>query len=318
MPPLRHLSLALALTLPFPGIALACSSCGCTLNSDWASQGYAVSRGWRFDLRYDYFNQSDLRSGRDSVDVSSFEVPNEEELQRSTINRNVSLGFDYSPSRNWGINMQLPYYDRWHSTLAEDTTELSYSHSRGIGDARIVGRYQGFSPDAGMGILFGVKLPTGASGIKFNAGPEEGERLDAGLQPGTGTTDALLGVYQFGNLSPDWGYFAQAVLQHSLNSHHGFRPGTGLNLNAGVRYNAWKVVSPQLQFNVRSERRESGDNADVENSGATLAYLSPGVNFHFNARWDGYLYTQFPLYQRVNGLQLEPERFYSFGIQYRL
>lgn len=314
----KALLLALAASSIGAGPAWACSSCGCTLNSDWASQGYAVSRGWRFDLRYDYFNQSDLRSGRDSVDVSSFEVPNEEEIQRTTINRNISLGFDYSPSRSWGITVLLPRYDRWHSTLAEDTTELSYSHSRGIGDARIVGRYQGFNPDAGFGVVFGLKLPTGATDIRFNAGPEQGERVDAGLQPGTGTTDALVGLYQFGNLNPEWGYFAQALLQQPLNSHDDFKPGTGINLNAGLRYNGWKVVSPQLQVNLRSERRESGDNADAENSGATLAYLSPGVNFRFNAHWDGYLYTQFPLYQRVNGLQLEPERFYSVGLQYRM
>ncbi len=298
--------------------AMACSSCGCTLNSDWASQGYTVSGGMRFDLRFDYFNQSDLRSGTGSVNPDSFELPNEEEIQRTTINRNTSLGFDYARSRKWGFNVQLPYFDRYHTTIAEDTTALSTSHSRGIGDLRVLGRYQGFNPDAGFGVLFGVKLPTGATDIKFNAGPVGGERVDAGLQPSTGTTDALLGVYKFGNLSPDWGYFTQALLQQPLNSHDDFKPGSGFNLNAGVRYSGWKIFNPQLQINLRSERRESGENADVANSGATLAYFSPGVNIRINAHWDGFLYTQLPIYQRVNGLQLEPDRFYSVGIQYRM
>jgi hypothetical protein len=64
-----------------PLTALACSSCGCTLNADWATQGLAAGKGWRFDLRTDYFNQSDLRSGTDSVDRASIELPSEHEVQ---------------------------------------------------------------------------------------------------------------------------------------------------------------------------------------------------------------------------------------------
>lgn len=82
-----------------PSIASACSSCGCTLNSDWASQGYTVTSGLNIDLRYDYFNQDDLRSGTDSVNRSSLEIPNEREIQNTTVNRNTTLGIDYSGSR---------------------------------------------------------------------------------------------------------------------------------------------------------------------------------------------------------------------------
>ena len=57
---------ALALLL-VPGLAAACSTCGCSLNSDWASQGYAVSSGWHLSLRQDYFNQSRLVSGTDRI-----------------------------------------------------------------------------------------------------------------------------------------------------------------------------------------------------------------------------------------------------------
>ena len=69
------------------------------------------------------------------------------------------------------------------------------------------------------------------------------------------------------------------MLQQPLNSRDGFRPGTGFNVNAGVRYVGLEHVTPSLQVNARIEGRESGANADVDNSGATLVYLSPGVNF---------------------------------------
>lgn len=318
MPATRTTLAVAALALVCSTQVLACSSCGCTLNSDWASQGYAVGSGLRIDARFDYFDQSDLRSGTGSVDRSALELPNEEEIQRGTVNRNTTIGIDYSPSRAWGINVQLPYFDRFHDTFAEGDESLSYSHSHGIGDIRVTGRYQGFSADGSTGVLFGLKLATGATDTNFYAGPQAGERLDAGLQAGTGTTDALIGVYNFGNLASTLGYFAQATLQQPLAAHDAFRPGTGLNLNAGLRYTAWQRVTPQLQFNVRSEKRESGANADIPNSGATLAYLSPGINVRFNRHWDGFAYVQLPVYQRVNGLQLEPDRLYSIGLQYHL
>ena len=47
-------------------------------------------------------------------------------------------------------------------------------------------------------------------------------------------------------------------------------------------------------------------NADVENSGATLVYLSPGVNLQLAPTAHAYQYLQVPVYQRVNGYQLEP------------
>lgn len=315
----RRFALALgAMTLAIPATSSACSSCGCTLNSDWASQGYSVGSGFRVDLRYDYFNQSDLRSGTDSIDRSSLEIPNEDEIQHTTVNRNTTLGIDYAPARTWGVNVQLPYFDRYHNTIAEGDTALSYSKSSGIGDARITGRFQGFSPDLSFGLLFGLKLPTGRTDVNFYAGPQAGQRLDRGLQPGTGTTDALLGIYNFGNWGESLGYFAQATLQQPLNSHDGFKPGSGVNVTAGLRYTAWHMFTPQAQINIRAEKRESGAEADVDNSGATLAYFSPGFSLRFNSHWDGFAFVQFPIYQRVNGLQLEPERLFSVGLQYRM
>src|SRR5438105_5174731 len=68
--------------------AQACSSCGCTLNSDWSSQGYSVSSGMHIDVREDYYEQNQLRSGTDAVNRSGLEIPNDEEIQQDTLNRN--------------------------------------------------------------------------------------------------------------------------------------------------------------------------------------------------------------------------------------
>ena len=99
MPLLRPIVFALAVVSAAGAQrAFACSACGCTLSSDWASQGLAASGGWRADFRFDYFNQDQLRSGTDSVSRSSLPIPNDEEIQQYTINRNYALNLDYSPN----------------------------------------------------------------------------------------------------------------------------------------------------------------------------------------------------------------------------
>jgi hypothetical protein len=296
--------------------ASACSACGCTLNSDWASQGLVSSGGWRFDLRDDFFDQNELRSGTDEVSRSSLEIPNDREVQQYTYNRNITASVDYSPNKDWGFNATLPWFDRSHATIAEGDTDISTSHDTGIGDVRLVARYSGFDAQRSTGVLFGLKLPTGDTSDRFETGPQEGQIVDRGVQLGSGTTDLIVGAYHFGAFSQDWSYFGQILAQHALDSDEGFKPGTGVNVNVGLRYTASSTFVPQLQINTRVERRESGINADVPNSGASLVYLSPGFTWTPARGVSLSAFVQAPLYQRVNGLQLEATEFFSIGLHY--
>jgi hypothetical protein len=297
-----------------PTTALACSSCGCTLNSDWVSQGFKTTSGWTVDLRHDYFNQNDLRTGTKRFDSASVTLPADQEIQQETVNHNTTLTIDYGVSPEWGVTVQMPYIHRYHTTTAEGDTELSSSHSSSIGDMRVLARYQGFSPEHDWGVQFGLKLPTGRTDLNFADGPQAGEALDRGLQPGTGSTDLLLGIFRFGPINQNFDYFAQALLQIPLTSTDDFKPGAGLNVTAGVRYVTGSVVVPQLQINARTERRESGSNADIPNSGATLIYLSPGATVSLTDKVKLYGFFQVPIYQRVTGLQIEPKYSVSIGL----
>lgn len=309
--------LALAsLFLAAPPMLQACGACGCTLNSDWASQGYAATTGFRFDLRYDYFNQDQLRSGTKAVDRGTFALPNDMEIQEKTLNRNLTLTLDYSPTADWGVSVLVPSYNRFHSTFGEGDTDLTKSHGRGLGDVRVLGRYQGFREDRAFGIQFGVKLPTGSIHQVFDEGVQAGAPLDRGLQRGSGTTDLLVGAYGFGQLAPKWGCFGQVLIQKPLREKEGFKPGDGINASAGVRYTGFARFTPQLQLNLRAEGREVGVNADGANSGATLTYLSPGVTFQAFQGVQIYAFYQIPLIQRVTGLQLEPRSSLSLGMHW--
>lgn len=308
----------LALLLATAPAAQACGACGCTLHSDWATQGYVAGPGFRFDLRYDTFNQDQLRSGTKAVDRGSLGIPNEVEIQEKTINRNLTATLDYSPNADWGVSLMAPIFNRYHVTIAEGDTDPTFSKGNGLGDVRVLGRYQGFTGDRTFGIQLGVKLPTGGTKQTFNAGAQAGELVDRGLQLGTGTTDLLFGLYGFGSLTPDWGVFGQVLFQKATGEKDGFKPGDGMNANFGVRYTGFKGVTPHMQINVRAEGSESGVNADVDNSGATLVYLSPGLTFTFSPTLQVYIFGQLPLVQRVTGLQIEPRSSLSVGLHWTL
>ncbi len=163
-----------------------------------------------------------------------------------------------------------------------------------------------------------MKLPTGSFKQRFIDGSEAGELLDRGLQRGTGTTDALLGLYKFGYVSESLGYFGQAMAQVALNARDGFRPGNSLNVNLGLRYLNAGIFTPQIQLNLHGEQRESGAFADVGNSGNTLTYLSPGLGLKLDRRLEAFVFLQVPIHEHVNGVQIEPGRLWPAGLQYRL
>lgn len=322
--PARHaapllFSLGLAALSPLVAAlpAHACSTCGCTLNADWVSQGYDFGSGFNLALRFDYIDQSRLREGTGSVDLGAITFPNEREIQKRTISRAFTFDLGYSPTPDWSVTLSIPAIDRTHATVAEGDTLPSYSRSAGVGDVRVLGRYQGLSRDRSFGVMLGFKLPTGRIGDTFSDGPQAGAPVDRGLQLGTGTTDLLAGAFKFGTVAPDWGYFGQLIVDIPLDSSDGFRPGDSLTASTGVRYTGWGAFVPQAQFDLRAEKPEKGIDADSANSGATLAYFSPGFTLEVRRRLQLFVFLQLPVYQRVTGYQLEPDVLVSVGLHVR-
>ncbi len=308
----------LCLLAAFPTRSPACSACGCSVNSDSAVQGSKAGSGFGLDVRYEYLDQSDLRSGERSMDRTALAIPNDREVQQATLTRNVWLGVSYAAGDAWNFSAQLPVIDRFHATIAAGDTEISTSRTHSVGDLKLLASYHGFSAAHGFGVQFGLKLPTGGFNQNFDTGPQAGGLLDRGLQAGTGTTDMLLGIFKSGSLTPALGYFSQALLDQPLAARDEFRPGTGVNANAGLRYTISRWFEPQLQLDAHWEARESGELADRDNSGATQLSVAPGLTVHMAARVDAYAFVQVPLWQQVNGLQLESRWLLSTGIRWRL
>jgi len=309
--------------------AWACASCGCTLNADFDSQGLETHAGVLLDLRFDYLDQNQLRSGTGTTSPAQV-AANGWENELYTINRYLTLGVDYAVNADWGVGVQLPYIDRKHGTLGVSADGVTpqpdgayVSHTDALGDAKVLGRYQGLLPSGNLGLQFGLKLPTGAhdkNGTFVSDGTQAA--IDPGLQPGTGTTDLILGAFYHDALSRDWDYFAQALGQAALGQRGpdgaSYRPGNSVNLTLGMRYAGWDVIAPQLQLNYRRVNADGGDIADRVSTGGTLLHLTPGVVATVNHRTAVYGFVQVPVHQRLNGAQLAVRYLLSTGVKFSL
>ena len=330
--PLTSLRLAalLAFASCLPSAALACASCGCTLSSDWENLNFASHGGLKLDLRYDDLNQNDLRYGRHRIsaaDASQLTTPDGDpyEIESYTHNHYLTAGIDYSTGGNWGVNVSIPWIKRSHQTLgvgsdgtspADEAYVSDYSQ---LGDVRVIGRYAGFNETHNIGLLFGLKLPTGKTGLTGTsidpAAPGDAALIDPGLQPGSGTTDAIVGAYYAGALAKNWEFYAQGLYQRAFSGHDGYRPGDGYNLNLGVKYVGNSHFVPQVQLNGRYVRHDTGVRADTVATGGTLVYLTPGVVVPVNSQASLYAFVQVPVYQDVRGVQLTPKTTVSAGIR---
>jgi len=187
-------------------------------------------------------------------------------------------------------------------------------------DARVQARYVDsiVSDDAtrmrAWGFTVGAKLPTG----KYDVKNGEGDEAERTLQPGTGTTDALLGGYYGGQFpAKDLAWFVQGLVQVPLNYRDAYRPGSRVSLDAGLRYDVSDPWSLMLQLNTLVRGRDRGAQAEPEDTGGTSVWIGPGASFAASEEVRIYGFLQLPLYQYVNGVQLVARKALVLGISAR-
>jgi len=239
-----------------------------------------------------------------------------------TKNRNWVAAVDWTLAPAWGLSLSIPYVDRDHVHIHNHQGEQLPEtwHFRELGDIRVQARHELFatrddpSRICSGGIIAGVKLPTG----KFDVKNGEGEEAERTLQPGTGTTDLILGAYWYsGNALADTSWFARVQTVLPMNSRAGFKPGKQLAADVGYRRGVGRDVALMLQLNAQVKDRDSGENAEPEDSGQRQLFLSPGISWNAWRNAQVYAFAQLPLYQAVNGVQLTAKWSALAGVSWR-
>lgn len=295
----------------------SCGAAFCAASNDWLSLTQGVSPGWRVWGQVEYLRQDQLRSGTDTLSPTELTSHHEEV---KTLNRNALLGLEYGFAPDWSASLVLPYSNRehlhihhHHGTPIPEAWQIAK-----IGDARLTLRHQGTAHRAGetsWSLQGGLKLPTGSTGVR-NADGDEAERS---VQPGSGTTDLLLGGgLAYAPLSLPGSLFSNLALQVPLNEQDGYQPGWRTSVQAGWLIPVHGKLDLILQGNLLYVAHDSGVNAEPDDSGRMEVALVPGLAYAWSRQLSIYGQLELPVYQNVNGVQLTHDYAVSLGLSLTL
>jgi hypothetical protein len=298
-------ALLLAVVLA-PSAVWACA-CGCGVFDVGTGLQLPEGPGGMVYVDYDYQDQNHNWSGTSSA-------PNANNDDKEIRTHFVTVGLQYMFDRNWGVQVEVPYDDRYFKTAGgasgSDIIGLDWAS---LGDIRVEGIYTGFSPDMSTGINFGFKLPTG----DYTHNDAFGD-IDRDTELGSGSTDILLGGFHRANLPGNDGFtwFAQALLDLPVLTRNDYRPGLEIDAAAGIYYKGWSLgrltITPVAQV-IGSERTSdqganaSGHSNDDPAGGISSGYqrimVSPGIEFDMHPV-SFYADVEVPVFQDFRGNQV--------------
>jgi len=206
----------------------------------------------------------------------------------------------------------LPYLDK-RLELTDPAARRIARSTRGIGDARLFGRYTVFRDDAPgrtfrIAPFLGVETPSGENDKRDAFG-----ELPRPLQTGSDSWDpfgGLVATYQ------TLDYQLDAQIAYEINTEaDGFEFGDVSRLDASLQYRLWPQelgsgVPGFLYGVVETNLIHQGENeivgVDDPNSGGTTLFLSPGLQY-VTRRWVLEAIVQLPVAQDLNGTAIEDD-----------
>jgi hypothetical protein len=298
-------------TVLAPDQSLACA-CGCGVFDVGTSSMLPTGAGGTAFFELDYQDQNQNWHGTSSA-------PSNANGDKEIATYFMTAGVQYMFNRAWGVQAELPYWNRTFKTdtnFPDSPSNIASDQWSDIGDIRLKGIYAGFSEDLSTGITFGVKLPTG----NFT---HDTAVVDSDSQIGTGSTDLLLGAFHRGALTDDnsWTWFAQAALDQPTITQNDYRPGTEIDTAVGVHYNGFSIgdtlITPIAQLIASERTRDSGGaSASPVASGYQRLMLSPGIEVDFT-KVTLYADAEVPVYDHVIGYQLVAPVLFKLIVGYK-
>jgi hypothetical protein len=297
----KTLAVITAFTVLKPVTAFACA-CGCGVFDVGTSTMLPNGTGGMAWIEYDFMNQDKNWHGTSSAagaDNSDKDIKTDF----------LTAGAQYMFNRDWGAEVEVPYWFR-HFTTTDDSGDVQSFNHEALGDIRVKGIYSGFSGDMSTGITFGLKLPTGDYSYT---------NFDRDTEIGSGSTDMLLGVYHMGNLAGSFNWFANAQWDQPFLTRDQYRPGAEVDAAIGAYYNGWNVgsvkIAPLAEVLNSYRLNDRGLAADPQDSGYERVLLAPGIEVDTGG-WRVYGDVEVPVYQHIRGEQLTAGELFKLNISH--
>jgi len=193
--------------------------------------------------------------------------------------------------------------------------EINQVRTSGVGDAVLMAKFILLNmAKTGSELQLGVgpKLPLGRSDLTN----KQGITLNADLQPGSGSWDAIT-----------WGYFARQFVQRPTmvasvrivgrfngvnNEYLGsqtYKFGNSVQFYVGIGDQlVWgnQIFSPSLSLRYRYAGFDQISGHQLDNTGGQWVNILPALSWHLSPRSILHVIPEIPIYSRVGGTQLTP------------
>ena len=240
------------------------------------------------------------------------------------------FGAMYAPSDKLTLMGMLPYTTKSMKHITRMGRRFT-TKAEGIGDIKLSGLYK-IHDSAGQSVHLnlGVSAPTGSIDERDDTPAANNAKLPYPMQLGSGTWDLMPGItYQANNADLSWGAQAIATIRLGENDEH-YTLGDKLDLTAWLQNQWTSNLTASVRLNVSSWGDIDGADpdlnpmmiptADPDLRAGRRADLLLGLSYapHHGAMKGQRLALEIgkPVYQHLDGPQLETDWILSAGWQY--
>lgn len=267
--------------------------------------------GWLFTLGIEQERRKGLLDGSDSVS---------DPLDREQTEQSMVLSAHYGLRYDLQISAILPYVRR--ELTLDDPAGPDRLAGEGAGDFTATAKWRFYRWDEphrvlNVALIGGLEFPTGATDER-----DGGTRLPAGLQPGSGSWDPLLGLGA--TYEPyRWRFNAFVVYKVNGEGARDFNEGEEFHAEVAVGNRFWlePYPGPFMRFDVMLRYRHTGQSTAggraVNDSGGDLWNVGANLAFRPQPTIDLQVAVEVPVAESVHGTQLEQDYsvFVVFGFR---
>ena len=292
------------------GFSQTCCSGGVPLSGNIGFVG--ADRGsFQMELSYDLNYLATLKNGSDVY----------ADENRKRITQSLLLKGGYSINNWLALDALFTYvFQQRKVTFLEESNTV---RTHGLGDAVLMLKFIPLrisSSGHELQLGAGPKIPLGKSDLS----DDRGITLNADMQPGSGSWDAIA-----------WGYFARQLKMrpssvislrvvgriNGVNREYfgsqSYQFGNSFQVYLGIGDQfilANKIITPSLSLRYRQAGPDEINGQVLDNTGGQWINVIPAISWHIRQNTILHLIPEIPLYSDVEGIQLTPTFRMQIGI----
>jgi hypothetical protein len=247
-----------------PGLARACSVCGCGDPLVLAGDSMPVAGTFRFALDFEVLSATAL---------SDDQPGRTESLTQLTL-RPVVV---YSPVSRLNLVVQVPLVRKDWSLSATATEPAETANPTGLGDIDVGARVFLWESTSiasqtrqSFALAGGTSIPTGSDDETV-----DGERLDQHAQLGTGAWIPYVGLLYAFHHDP-WNFLVSVTAKFPTTNSYGYRYGNAVLWSATVRFRIVESFALALGVDGRQAQRDTSEGVVQQNTGGLVVAAVPG------------------------------------------